>query len=660
MNKNRIIAETLTVALVLGNIGMTNIYAADGKEEVVYVNTESDGKVDDVNVVNIFEKGNITDYGNYTSVKMLNTTESISQNGDKITFSTDKDKVYYQGTLENVQIPWNIKITYKLDGKEIKPEELAGKSGKLNININIEKNSKAEGDFYDNYALQASLSLDTEKCENIVADGATMANVGANKQISYTVLPGKGLAADITADVKDFEMDAIAINGVKLSLNIDIDDKELMDKVQEIMDASKEISNGASRVSDGTDDLKDGGNTLSKGAVSLNKGAKSLNSGIDTLDTGVKSMDKALGKLNKSSKSITGGSAKMLKALKEIQKELNSVSVSSKQLKELTKKSAEIKKGINDAYKGAVELESSLSYDSYKSALKSNGLDVNELKSGNDNAINSLSAQIKELSDSVNQLKSIPGYENNETYVSQVKQLKSQIGNLQGIITLLQGNNGAINGTEQYFIATGNGASKLVKGLKQLNDNYEKFDAAIVKLADSLSNLTVNISKLKTAINQLVTSYEKLDKGTNNYTDGVASIVTAYSKIVTGTGSLAKGGKELVSGSKYLKQGTADLYTGITSLNSGAKKLNDGTQEFYDKTKGMDTKIENTIDEMLDSLSGTDSDIKSFVSGKNKNVESVQFVIKTSSIEKSEKTTRVTETKEKLNFWEKLLKLFGR
>jgi len=63
---------------------------------------------------------------------------------------------------------------------------------------------------------------------------------------------------------------------------------------------------------------------------------------------------------------------------------------------------------------------------------------------------------------------------------------------------------------------------------------------------------------------------------------------------------------------------------------------------------------------MLDSLSGDDSDTKSFVSGKNKNVESVQFVIKTSSIEKPEETTQVTETKEKLNFWEKLLKLFGR
>lgn len=44
----------------------------------------------------------------------------------------------------------------------------------------------------------------------IQADGATIANVGADKQISYTILPGKGLDAEITADVTDFEMEAAA------------------------------------------------------------------------------------------------------------------------------------------------------------------------------------------------------------------------------------------------------------------------------------------------------------------------------------------------------------------------------------------------------------------------------------------------------------------
>lgn len=661
MRTKRGMATMLVMTLVASNVGTTtlNVYADEvGKEEVIYVNTTSDGTVKDINAVNIFGRGSVTDYGDYTNVKMLNTTDKIEQNGDKITFSTNKDKVYYQGTMENVQIPWNIEITYKLDGKEIKANQIAGKSGKLVIKIKITENKESKSDFYDNYALQASVSLDTEKCENIQAEGATLANVGSNKQISYTVLPGKGLNTKITTDVNDFEMDEIAINGVKLDLNIDIDDKELMNKIKELMNASKDINNGATKVSGGTDDLQSGGDSLLEGVNSLNGGATKLDDGINTLDNGVSTMEKALNKLNKRSKSLTGGSSKILTALKTIQKQLSGVSMSTKELKQLTTSSSAIKKGIADAYEGAKTLQESLSYSTYKTTLNGKGLDIDKLKTGNQSAITSLSDQINELSKSVEQLKKLPGYENNDTYKAQVKQMEEQTISLQNIVTLLAGNNAAISGTEQYFQATEKGAKELTDGLNQLNTSYKTFDQAIVKLTASLSDVSVNVSNLKTAIDQLVKSYGTLDKGLNTYTEGVASIVTAYSKISTGTSTLVDGTKDLVGGTTTLKNGTSDLCNGISKLNTGANKLNDGTEELCDQTKGMDRKIENEIDDMLDKLSGSNAETKSFVSDKNKNVDSVQFVIKTASIQKPKIEEDTINKTEKLTFIEKLIKLF--
>lgn len=138
----------------------------------------------------------------------------------------------------------------------------------------------------------ASMILDTENCENITADGATLANVGANKQISYTVLPGKGLDAEVTADVKDFEMDAVAINAVKMNLDVDIDDTELTDKVTQIMDAAKQLNDGAGALSDGTDSMVDGSSSLSDGAESLDRGINSLDLGLETLKSGVSDMQK--------------------------------------------------------------------------------------------------------------------------------------------------------------------------------------------------------------------------------------------------------------------------------------------------------------------------------------------------------------------------------
>ena len=662
MNKKRVLAGAMAVTMGIGSIGMsgTNVYAAETneKEEVIYVITDASGEVESVNAVNIFGKGDVTDYGDYSAVKMLNTTDPIQLDGDKVTFTSDKDKVYYQGTLENVQLPWKVKITYTLDGKEITAKDLAGKAGALEIHITAKENTQCKSDFYDSTALQATLTLDTEKCENIEAEGATLANVGSNKQISYTALPGKGLDATVKADVTDFEMDAIAINGVALDLDIDIDDAELMDKVMEIMDAAKELNDGATELKDGTDTLKNGGNNLVSGAASLNTGIASLNSGITSLNTGVGNMQKALNTLNAQSGTLTSGSAQVLTALQTIQTQLTGVSVTAEQLKQLTDSSAAIKQGITGAYNGAVALQTNLSYSGYKAAMQSGGLDIDQLQSGNAQAIQTISTQINSLSESIAALKAMPDYEQNAAYQKQVQQLEAQINSLKNVVTLLNGNNAMIAGTSKYFDATAKGCAELVTGLEQLKNNYETFDAAIGNLATTLSDLSVKVSTLKGGIDQLVTSYQSLDAGITSYTQGVAAIVSAYSEISTGTGNLLKGSKKLVTGSKTLKEGSKTLYSGITTLQDGTNQLSDGTKEFYEKTDNMDAQVEDTIDEMLDSLSGGDAKVESFVSDKNENVESVQFVIKTAAVEKAETETKTETKQEKTSVIDKVLNLF--
>lgn len=667
--KKSMAAVILVIAIAAGStfteaLSVNAAETASEKEEVIYVMTDANGKVDSVNVVNIFGKGDVTDYGNYSAVKMLTSTAEIKQENDKITFSNEDEKVYYQGTLENAQIPWNIKITYTLDGKQISPEELAGKSGSLKIHISITENTKCDSSFYENYALQAAFTLNTKQCENIVAEGATLANVGSDKQISYTVLPGKGLDADITADVTDFEMDAAAINGVKLDLAIDIDDEELMDKVGEIQDATAKLNDGAKEVKDGTGKLVDGGSSLDDGAKSLYDGAASLDTGIDTLSEGITTVQDGLNTLNAKSGDLTGGSAKVLDALKTIQSSLSGVSVSTDQLKTLTDSSASIKKGISDLYDGAAALQASLSYESYKAAMSQNGLDIDQLQSANQTTIASMTTQLQNLQTQLEGLQQqIAAAAAQGADTAQLKQqaamMQTQIQTYGQILQLLQGNSAAIGGTESYFNAVSGGAASLVSGLAELKTNYEQFDAAIATLADTLSGLAVNMSTLKSGIDQLVTQYQTLDTGINDYTTGVATIVSGYTKLTEGAETLSNGSKELVNGSKTLKDGTSDLYAGVQSLYDGTVSLNDGTKEFYGKTYDMDTQVQDQIDEMISSLSGTDEETVSFVSEKNTNVDAVQFVIKTAAVEKTEVETEETVEEEPSGFWQKLIHLFG-
>lgn len=249
--------------------------------------TDASGKVTDMEAVNIFAGGDITDYGEYSSVKLLNTTDQIALNGNMVTLSSSADKVYYQGMTKSTVIPWNISIRYYLDGKEYPAGEIAGKSGTLEIHFSVSKNESGKGSFYEDYALQASFTLDTDLCKNIVLSGATVANVGSDKQLTYTILPGRGIDTVIRDDVTDFAMDAVAINGVRLHMDFAVDDTELMDRVEEIVSAIGRLDNGAAEVRDGTGKLYDATGMLNGKVGELHSGVGALAGGAGDLSSGL-------------------------------------------------------------------------------------------------------------------------------------------------------------------------------------------------------------------------------------------------------------------------------------------------------------------------------------------------------------------------------------
>ena len=182
--------------------------AASAKEEVIYANLDASGAVTGVYAVNSFavQAGDtVTDHGRYTAVRNMTTTDPLEHSGDTITATMAQDgKLYYEGTMDTATaLPWLVKLTYTLDGAEIAPGELGGKSGALTIRLQVSRNPDCTGDFFDQYALQVTMTLDTDRAQNIVADGATMANVGSNKQLSYILLPGSDSDVTVTADVTD-------------------------------------------------------------------------------------------------------------------------------------------------------------------------------------------------------------------------------------------------------------------------------------------------------------------------------------------------------------------------------------------------------------------------------------------------------------------------
>lgn len=296
------------------------------KDEVVYVNLNDDGSVDEIYVVNSFDAGaasTVKDFGDYTNLKNLTNEDAITQNGSELSLELPQGKFYYQGTLNSKAIPWNISVLYTLDGKNISAQELAGKSGKLQITVQIRQNPDVDEVFFEHFALQASLTLNGDLCQNIQAPEATIANVGKNKSLSYILLPGKEKDLTITADVTDFEMDSMQINGIPLSLSIDKPDTtDVTQDLNKLQDGAVELDDGVKDLYDGVSELNDGAGDLYSGVWKLLNGTDDIKSGISEFyygtkdfQAGVSQFSSSLNTLNQNSALVKEGLTGMYNAL---------------------------------------------------------------------------------------------------------------------------------------------------------------------------------------------------------------------------------------------------------------------------------------------------------------------------------------------------------
>lgn len=277
-------------------------YDPEGKREIIYsmLNMDQPG-TGETFVVNYFtvdrDHQQIIDYGAYSDVQALVPTESFAYTGDKIEAVANQGSFFYQGKLVGTPLPWIVDLRYFLNGTQVSPKELAGKSGALSMMINIDRNPQAEPGFYDNYMLQVVMNLDLLKVSNLKAPNATLATVGSKTMLTYMVLPGKGLHERLDADIKDFSMEAVNIMGLNMNFNLGEYTKELDDKMGQFQDLHKGINllyeagnqlyDGGESLSDGNRKLKDSAGLLANGLGKLSQGFGSLGAGYGQFKSGV-------------------------------------------------------------------------------------------------------------------------------------------------------------------------------------------------------------------------------------------------------------------------------------------------------------------------------------------------------------------------------------
>lgn len=570
------------------------------KDEVVYGNLDGNGNVEGMYVVNTFrvtDPGEIVDHGNYTNVRNLTDLSDVELTDDnRVHLQADEGEFYYQGELENKSLPWNISITYLLNGKEISPEELAGEEGSFEIQIKSTANEDIDPVFFENYLLQISLTFDPAKFNNIQAPEGTKANAGTDQQISFTVLPEQEETFIVTADASDLEMDPIDISAIPANLSIDSPDlSDMTGEMDSLSDAIREVHSGVAALNDGISEL----NT---GAAELSTGSREYKSGINELD--------------QSSGELVNGSAGIRDALNEISESVQG-DIDTPDLSEMKK----LPEGLRELATGL--RESSTGFDT----LKEN---YGELVGKLDEAITSIPDH--EIA--------IDKIENMDE--EQLQALKESGIDIETLNQLTETYISAKTAKETYF-AVKEDLNSITEAMEQASSPSENMAGHLETMATEIENgmESMNqldaLTELQEGLSTLASEYQTFHSGLADYTEGVNTLAASY--------------LELDTGIQELSEGTA-------SIKSGANELEDGTEKLQEETSDMPGQMKSEVDEMLEEFDFSDFEPTSFVSDENKKVDVVQFVLHTEAIEMEETKAEEQEEEEDKGFWDRLMDLF--
>ena len=593
--------------------------AATGAEEVIYAKLDAAGEplsAYAVVALNGDAGESVTHYGAYTAVENLTDTSALTYEDGAVTATIPEGgRLYYQGTLESFELPWDIAIGYELDGRSISPAELGGQSGALEMSLSVKPNGNAPGAFADEMMLQITVTLDASLCKNITAEGATVANAGGDKTLAFTVLPGAEAEYTVTADVEDFTMAGLTIAGV----NYDI---------ASAMGDTAEITDGVGQMTDAISQLSDGASQLASGAGSLRSGAGSFGSGLSTLSAG--------------SAELVAGSEQIAGALAQISASLPGAGADAE-----AAAAAAAAAGMDPEAAAAAAAAGA------QSAGAGMTLDLSalaQLPAGLEQAADGLEqagAALAQLAEGYGA--AYPALAQAVEAIPEPSVSEEDIGALMAL---------APDNAALAALVANYQAAQTVKAV------WAQASAAFEAVQDNLPALAEGVNSAAASLRQTAQQISAAMSATGGQIDlsGLLQLTSGLSQLAQSYSAFHEGLVSYAGGVDALSANWSSVYSGISSLASGAGELSDGVAALNEET----SKIPELIDELTggsaEDESADGSAQASFLDERNEDTASVQFVIMTEGISEPEAEAEPAPAEEEQGFfaelWDRIVALF--
>lgn len=627
-------SAVLAAALVFGQTGILSFAKTEtdtvktSKEETVYVISGADGAVQKLIVSdwlkNTGKETTLSDLSELTDIENVKGEESFTQNEkNNVDWEAKGKDIYYQGTLKK-DVPVEQKISYQLDGKDISPEKLAGKTGKVKVcfdytNHQKEKvmvNGKEEA-LYVPFVVLTAMVLDNENFSNVEVSSGKIIDDGERTVVVGYAMPGlednlklesMGLEkldlpqkVEVSFDAVDFELAGtmtIVTSEIFNDLDMDVDEKqqtlsedmkdlqeamqalmdgtsELYDGVLKLADGTEELNNGISNLDQGAGDLKDGAGKLYQGAGSLNDGVGTLKTGAGALISGMQQLDAGLATLENNSTALKGGLSSIQQGI------LSSLNTKIQEANTLL---------------GAYHVPVSLREVSLASYGQDIDVNVNALQA----VIGTLDGNMNQVKDQLSTFIASPNTQQTENQAQEISQSEESIANqaITAEVSPQPENNvqeegsSVPQGSVSQEPSTPPENNEQLEAEETIEPMVQEREVVIVQASageeNPLNTLIEELLTLQTAktnleaLNETMESMKTLLDGTTQLSGGIDSYTAGVASAYQGAGALLSNAPKLISGIDTLKDGTGQLLNGAGDLYDGTKKLKDGTVSLKD------------------------------------------------------------------------------
>ncbi len=340
----------LAALMALGSIpaaaiddGVTATY-----DEAYYAMTDYYGNLTDGSVVKSYRTNGIatvTDYGDYDEVINLTDGTAPSQTGGKTVFQLDESDLpntfYFEGKTAKpfAQLPWTLSVSYTLNGVPTKAEDLAGKTGVVEINLDAVPNEGASEYARNNYTLEAMAVFNQDDILSLEAPGAQVQLIGNLRAVLFIGLPGEECHYTIRVGSDDFSFGGMTFLMVPATLSqleeitklserkddLEENYNKLSGSMDSLLDAMAAMTGSLNASASGLDQLNQARNIFSNGKGSIYSGTDALRADLSNLADVLEPVENQITALSKTITSSKATLNSMVDTVKNLRDDLEDV-----------------------------------------------------------------------------------------------------------------------------------------------------------------------------------------------------------------------------------------------------------------------------------------------------------------------------------------------